>query len=89
MQDEAEERHRILEDAKYIEDLVQLQHFGHVLEKDYFHCNFAMDEDLCSMEHDKPVLDCIEESAPARTSTKRDDDDNLSTSPASIFQFAM
>jgi len=70
--EEADEHHQILEDARQLEDLVQLQHFGCVLENDYFHCNFAMDE-----EH-----------APAMAVSKQaDGEGNLSTSPSSILQF--
>jgi hypothetical protein len=84
-QEEAEEHHRVLEDAKHLEDLVQLQLTGHVLEQDYFHCNFAMDEDLVGYE-DSPVVE-DKENEPASEVSKTEGEGNLSRSPSSIFEF--
>jgi hypothetical protein len=83
-QEEAEEHHRILEDARRIEDLVQLQSTGHVLEKDFFHCNFAMDEDLVHYENN-PVVEG-KENEPVGAASKAEGEGNLSRSPSSIFE---
>lgn len=85
-QEEAEEHHHILEDARHLEDLVQLQHFGRVLQHDYFHCNFEMDEDMvfdaseggaCEKWENEDISDSIKGGA----------EGNLSRSPSSILQF--
>jgi hypothetical protein len=84
--EEAEERHIVLKDAAHLEELAQIRLHDHILEKDYFHCHFAMDEDIDHHpeEFESPVDHEEHELIP----TKLEEHGNLSRSPSAIIDFA-
>lgn len=86
----AEERHLILVEAAQLEALAQMHLHNYVFECDYFHCQFAMDEDMVSVEGENPVAQ-DEDNTPADLVNKYSEygvDGHMSRSPSSIFRFA-
>jgi hypothetical protein len=85
--EEAEERHQILSDAAKLEVLAQLRLHEHLLERDYFHCKYALDVAPVHVEHDDAIQNETE-SEKSGFMFKADEDCQLSRSPSSIFKFA-
>ena len=85
--DEAEERHLILQGAAHLEALAQIRLHDHVLERDYFHCHFPMDEEMGRVVYDDNPITDEKDNAPSGLIIKTDGEGNLSRSPSSIFGF--